>query len=150
MMTKKTTTPRTKVKRSKTVARTLGSNVTLSAPRINRWEEGQVDRTKEHFELLYGSQDDECSKWTPVAVVGLPKAGIVQVHFLVERGDPRNSDVVSDAAKEIQYYLIDLGEPDPWTYAKHHCGTASNLYGNFHWSFCEPGNQVKDERSPAL
>jgi hypothetical protein len=148
-MTKNRTALKTKVQSGATVTKgpTPERNGMKSGPKISRWEEGRVDRTKEHFELLYGSQEDECSKWTPVAVVGPPKASSAQVQFLVERGDPRNADVVSDTAREIQYYLIDLGEQDPWGYAKYHCGTASNLYGNVHWSFCEPDNQVQVEGS---
>jgi hypothetical protein len=65
-----------------------------SMPRISRWQEGRVDRTKEHFKLRHGSaKDSGWSEWIPVAVVGPPIAGIVNVQFLVEPGDPRNADV---------------------------------------------------------
>jgi hypothetical protein len=111
-------------------------NVMNSGRAITQWQKGPVDRTEEHFELRYGSATD--SDWIPAAVVGPPIAGIVNVQFLVEPEDPRNSEVVSDVAREIEFYLIDKGEPNPWWYAKYHCGTSANLYSKVHWSFSKP------------
>ena len=111
-------------------------NVMNSGRAITQWQKGPVDRTEEHFELRYGSTTD--SDWIPAAVVGPPIAGIVNVQFLVEPEDPRNSEVVSDVAREIEFYLIDKGEPNPWWYAKYHCGTSANLYSKVHWSFSKP------------
>lgn len=65
----------------------------------------------------------------------------MKVQFLV--GDPRNAEVVGDVKQEIQYYLFDLKEPNPWLYAKYHCGTMSNLYGNVHWPFFEAGKRAE-------
>lgn len=113
-----------------------------SAPEISRWQEGRVDHTKEHFELRYGSaEDSDWSKWAPVAVVGPPIAGIVNVQFLVESGHPKNANAVGDVAREIQFYLIDKGEPKPWAYAQYHCGTLANAYSLVHWSFWEPARK---------
>ncbi len=64
-----------------------------SVPKISKWEEGQVDRTKEHFELRYESTvkfESDWSDWIPVAAVGPPIAGVVNVHFLVDPADPKN------------------------------------------------------------
>jgi hypothetical protein len=120
-------------------------NIMNSVPKISRWREGRVDCTKEHFELRYGSDEDGgWSDWTPVAVVGPPVAGTVKVQFLVR--NPSNADVVSEVKQEIQYYLFDLKESNPWLYAKYHCGTMSNLYGNVHWSFFQAGNRAEMTR----
>jgi len=119
-----------------------------SVPRISRWREGRVDRTREHFELRYGSTvkfESDWSDWIPVAVVGPPRAHIVNVQFLVEPGDPKNLAAVSDAKKEIQFYLIDKKEPDPLGVRTIPCGTSSNIYSNVHWGYFKEGNrdQVK-------
>jgi hypothetical protein len=107
-----------------------------SGATISGWKEGRVDRTKEHFELRYGSAEhSDWKKWIPVTVVGPPKAGIVNVQFLVEPKDPRNSDVVSKVTKQIEFYLIEKGERAPWLYAQYHCGTGVNIYSEVHWSF---------------
>jgi hypothetical protein len=113
-----------------------------SVPTISRWQEGEVDRTKEHFELRYGSaRDSDPSEWILVAVIGPPKARLVNVQFLVEPGDAKNAATVSDVMKEIQFYLIDKREPNPWGYAQYHCGTASNIYSNVHWGYFKEGNR---------
>jgi len=127
-----------------TRVRLLERNVVNSVPRISRWQEGRVDRTKEHFELRYGSaEDSDWSEWIPVAVVGPPIAGIVNVQFLVEPCDPRNADVVIDVKKEIQFYLFELRERDPWRYAQYHCGTCANAHSEVHWSFFKPENRIQ-------
>jgi hypothetical protein len=115
-----------------------------SAPIISRWQEGRVDRAKEHFELRYESTvkfGSDWIDWIPVAVVGPPTASIVNVQFLVESGNPRNAEAVSDVKKEIQFYLVELKKPDPWGYAKYHCGTSSNIYSNVHWGYFKRGNR---------
>jgi hypothetical protein len=54
-----------------------------SGPKISRCWEGEVDRTKEHFELGYGSaKDSDPSEWILVAVIGPPKARLLNVQFL--------------------------------------------------------------------
>ena len=114
-----------------------------SAHKISQWQKGPVDRTKEHFELRYGSIDAGWSAWTPIALIGPPMGGVVQVQFLVEPGDPKNAEAVSDVNGEIQFYLFELGERDPWAYAQYHCGTTSNAISTVHWSFFDPGKRVK-------
>jgi hypothetical protein len=66
----------------------------------------------------------------------------VKVHFLIDPSDPNNAEAVSNAKKEIQFYLIDKKETDPWAYAQYHAGTASNAYSETHWSFLTAGNQL--------
>jgi hypothetical protein len=121
-----------------------------SVPRISRWREGRVDCAEEHFELRYESTvkfGNDWIAWIPIAMVGPPTASIVNVQFLVEPGDPPNAEAVSDVKKEIQFYLVGLNEPDPWEYAKYHCGTSSNIYSNVHWGYFKGGtrDQVQGE-----
>jgi hypothetical protein len=114
-----------------------------SVPKISRWQEGRVDRTKEHFELRYGSiEDGGWSAWMPVALIGPPIGGVVHVEFLLEPGNPRNADAISDVKREIQFYLFELGERYPWAYAQYHSGTASNALSTVHWSFFDPGRRT--------
>ena len=63
--------------------------------------------------------------------------------------ESNNSKTVSDVKKEIQFYLIDLKKPDPWGYAKYHCGTESNIYSPVHWSFFETETKIKGQRTKA-
>jgi hypothetical protein len=108
---------------------------------IAGWTEGQVDRAKEHFELRYGSAEDGgWDEWIPVALIGPPKARVVNVQFLVEPAEPKDVEAVSAVKKQIQFYLIDKAEPNPWSYAKYHCGTDSNVYSHVHWSFFKVGS----------
>lgn len=37
--------------------------------------------------------------------------------------------------KELNFYLVEKGEKDPWQYAIYHCGTASNIYSDVHWGY---------------
>jgi hypothetical protein len=114
-------------------------------PQISRWQEGPVDRTQEHFELRYGSANKGgWDDWIPIAVIGPPTAGTVNVQFLVDPLDPRNANFIIAAKKEIEFFLIEKGELDPWHYAQYHCGTASNAYSDVHWSFFKTETEVAE------
>ncbi len=107
---------------------------------IKRWQEGPVNRKEEHFELRFGSAEHGgWDEWIPIAVIGPPEAGGVNVRFLTDSSDD-NSEAITKVKHEIQFYLLDLGEPDPWRYAQYHCGTSSNFYSHVHWSYFEQGN----------
>jgi hypothetical protein len=103
------------------------------------WRGGPVDRMSEHFELRYGDASkcarDECRS---VALVSRGREGICNVEFLIERDDPRNSEIIEDVLSELELYLVELRRPerpDPWKYLQYHCTTTSNVYSHVHWSF---------------
>lgn len=107
-----------------------------AARKIARWRKGPIDRSKEHFELRYGSAEDSgWDEWIPVALIGPPVAGTVAVQFLIEPDESGNAGIVKDVSGEIQFYLIDKKEPNPWEYAKYHGGALANAYSKVHWSF---------------
>jgi hypothetical protein len=41
--------------------------------------------------------------------------------------------------REIDYYLVELREKDPWAYAIYHCSTAANVYSKVHWGYYPKG-----------
>jgi hypothetical protein len=102
---------------------------------IDRWEPGRIDRSGEYFELsaLTGGQDNGDNE-SPIAAVGAPHEGVVRVEILVERSES-NAALIAKVKREISFYLLELNESDPWAYAQYHCGTASNIYSDVHWSF---------------
>ena len=101
------------------------------------WRVGSVDRTTEHFELRYGSSEEAgWDDWLPVAFVGPPSEKVFVVEFLIdEKQMPRSAEMIQQVKEELDFFLVELGEPDPWLYAQHHCKTASNVYSAIHWSF---------------
>jgi hypothetical protein len=107
---------------------------------IERWEAGRVDRSGEHFELSVSAdwQDDD-RNGSPIAVVGPPHDGVVRIEVLGDRTES-TAALIAKVEKEINFYLLDLNEPDSWAYAQCHCGTASNVYSDVHWS-CSKGSQ---------
>jgi hypothetical protein len=103
-----------------------------------RWEEGAVDRADDHLELTYGDvQTQKPEAWVPVARVSRPQGAVFRVEFLVPPADPARQVMVDAVRKELDFYLVELGERDPWGYAIHHCGTAANVYSQVHWA-CFP------------
>ena len=98
------------------------------------WTEREVAREQPHLALAHNEHS------ATVARVGAPVDGIFPVQFLVSResDDEVMRRVVADTVRELDYYLVELGEPDPWAYAIYHCGTAANLYSRVHWSRVVP------------
>ena len=114
--------------------------------------QGPVDKRFDHFELHYGEAfaSGRVDAWILVAIAGLMRKGLVNVQFLIDRGDPRNSTIVEDAVKELSFYIAELDEPDPWRYLQYHCGTTSNVYGAVHWSFVNAADLPDSQEFPFL
>ena len=75
-----------------------------SLPKIRGWQEEPVDRFREHFELRYGSvANGGWIDWIPVAVVGSPDAGTVNVQFLIETDDPRMRKLLTRPRKSSNF-----------------------------------------------
>jgi len=92
-----------------------------------KWIQGRVDTTQNHFELSYGEDP------TVVALVGRGEQGTFIVQFLEDH--LRDTKCLKAVTRELDFYLCQLKERDPWVYAKYHCRTASNLYSKVHWGF---------------
>jgi hypothetical protein len=97
------------------------------------WREASVDEGGAYVELQYGSPDVDHASWVPAARVGPPRGRVFPVEWLVDPKRPENRDLVEDVEHDLDFYLRDVGRPDPWRYAQYHCGTMSNLYGKVHW-----------------
>ena len=101
-----------------------------------QWMEGEVDISSEHFELRYGKvAESSYSGWLPVALIGKPKEHIFPVKWSIDKNDLKSAEVIEHVAKDLDFYLVEKGEPNPWSYAKHHCTTAANIYSRIHWSY---------------
>lgn len=101
------------------------------------WSEDSVDPKSDHFEILYG---DPCKggpdEWTLVALVGRSSdGGRFNLEFLIDRADSKYSEVIKSVVEELNFYLVEKGELNPWNYMIYHCGTTANLYSKVHWSF---------------
>jgi len=97
------------------------------------WHEADVDARSDHLRIHYGSADADPASWVLAARVGRPEGRAFPVEWLVNPQDVDNKDLVEAVTRDLDFYLKDVGRPDPWSYAQHHCETASNLYGDVHW-----------------
>jgi hypothetical protein len=95
--------------------------------------EAKVDARGGYVVLLHGSGDADPESWVPVARVGAAQNEVFPVQWLVDPKAVENKDRVEAAVDDLDYYLKDIGRPDPWSYAQYHCGTASNWYSRVHW-----------------
>jgi hypothetical protein len=111
---------------------------------------GIVNRDGEHIELLYGdSKKVDPKDFIHVALVAPGPGGdfIVQLTVSPEELDAEAIGVIEETQKELNYFLIELGERDPWAYARYHCGTALNWYSEVHWDYYPKGWWRKDVSS---
>ena len=101
------------------------------------WREGAVDASGGCLGIQYGLPAGEASRdWIPVALVGAPEAGTATVEFLVPRGSVPFADAISAVEDEIEFYLVDKGEPDAWGYmCGHHTSQLANEYGPVQWGY---------------
>ena len=97
------------------------------------WREGQVDPRVDHLSLWSVEHEAE------IARVGPPKEKTFPVQFLLPEGLTESAleQVRSATFRELDYYLVELGEDDPWLYARYHGGTYANLYAKIQWGWTQ-------------
>lgn len=107
----------------------------------SKWREHAVDRTTDHFEIRFGeASTGGPDEWVFAALLSRAGDEVFNVEFLLDRSDSRNSDILKSVVKELDFYLVETPEADPWAYAKYHCGTCANLFSKVHWSFIAKGS----------
>jgi hypothetical protein len=101
------------------------------------WKDGRVDPSATHMRLVYGDAR------LPVALVAKPVGHTFVVEFLqIPELDQNEYERIKLAVtEELTYYLVELGEKDPWAYARYHCSTASNVYSDVHWGYFPRGQE---------
>lgn len=110
-----------------------------SGSSITGWAESPVTRGAGYFEIRFDPRDrDSQSPAVLVALVGPPRDGIVDVEIALDASNPDFDSLVAECTREIEFYLVDKGEPDAWRYAQYHCGTMSNVYSSMHWRYAMP------------
>ena len=101
-----------------------------------KWSEGPVDRHSDHFEIRYSdASNTDSDGWPLVALVGKSGDGTLNVEFLLDRADPENIGMIKAVENDLNFYVVEKHEPNPWNYLRYHCGTTANIYSNVHWSF---------------
>jgi hypothetical protein len=71
----------------------------------------------------------------PVARIGRPIDRVFGVDFIINHKTPNYKAMMDKTKDELDFYLVELHERDPWVYAKYHCGTTANIYSSIHWRF---------------
>ncbi len=105
-----------------------------------RWAERHAPDSKEHIELRFGDAGQTpYEDWLPIARIGRPEGNSFPVEWLVTADSPDHELPIVKARRELDFYLIELGEPDPWAYAQYHCNTSANMYSSIHWSYFPDG-----------
>lgn len=95
-----------------------------------RWQEGPVDQHQTHLQIRYVPNLKDPEAAYLVALVSSPNDHRFTVEFVPQNVPATlNSGAILDEVKrELNFYLIEKDEADPWKYARYHCTTASNLY----------------------
>jgi hypothetical protein len=105
-----------------------------------RWRIAFVDAAREHLELRFGSSDDgDWDDWKLVARVGRPVNRVFPVHFVLPDDDREDVEAREAVGRSLDYYLVELGEPDSWKYATYHTTTQANMYSRVHWGWIRRG-----------
>ena len=99
---------------------------------MTHWTEGAVALGEEHIQLSWGSIEDA----RPIARLAPAGAHAFTVQFLVDKLG--HATAVAAVTKELNFFLIENREPNPWAYARYHCNTGSNLYSSVHWELFKP------------
>ena len=92
-----------------------------------------MDRSVPHFILRVGQGGSPPNARVDTALVGRPESGVFSVEWI--DSDPER---LAQARRELDFYLVEKQERNPWLYLHHHIGTGANLYSSVHWSLVRP------------
>ncbi|MDH4197470.1 MAG: hypothetical protein OEW05_08700 [Candidatus Aminicenantes bacterium] len=116
-----------------------------------RWVRGEVDRGKEHIQLFYGKTPEQSwDEFKPVALLSRPVRNICKVQFVLEKEGEESEAMITAVINELNFYLIDKLEPNPWAYAIYHCSTGANMYSKVHWAYFPDGDPGKSMKSKMI
>ena len=80
------------------------------------WREADVDVQGEHIELRYGDAETSgYEQWLPVALIGRPTNHVFPVQWLLPKSV--NPEIISRVQRELDFYLVELREANPWAFA---------------------------------
>ena len=111
-----------------------------AAPAVARspytWQEGRVDQQLTHLEIYYVLDLQHEGPSFLIAAIAPPKNHVFVVELLSENlpVEMECGSIIDGLKREINFYLIEISEPDPWKYARYHCTTASNFHSHFQWA----------------
>ncbi len=106
-----------------------------------RWEVGKVNKSDAHIKIIYCSiNNTEKNQFTPIVIVSAPKGRTFIVEFLINPEKPHETEMINSVKRELDFYLVDKKEDDPWAYAIYHCNSSANVYSNVHWSYYPHGH----------
>ncbi len=106
------------------------------SPSSFTWQEGRVDQQQTHLEIYYVLDLEHEGPSFLIAAIAPPKDQVFIVELLPENlpveMDP--GPIVDEVKQELNFFLIEKREADPWKYARYHCTTASNFYSHVQWA----------------
>ena len=105
-----------------------------------QWREGTVDGGEEHIEIRYGDAEKiPYTDWVPIARLGKPEQKTFPVQWLLAPESPKNQAMIDEVRQDLDFFLVDKGEADPWWYARYRCRTGANMYSPVHWAHYPKG-----------
>jgi protein-tyrosine-phosphatase len=119
------------------------SSRTVDYPAVqSRWVEGIVSNWSEHIRISFHEQDDDIT-FIPVARIapGHGRTTIVQFVLNEDLSASKTEQILKDVKRQLNFFLSEKDEPDPWSYAMYHCTTAGMLYSTVWWGYY-PGPPV--------
>lgn len=101
------------------------------------WKLGEVDTSRRFFELKYGYDP------APVARINLGENKIFIVQFILPAHikTEQYREILKEIIYEVELYLINNSEPDPFSYMIKHTLKCANIYSRVHWRYYPSGSK---------
>ena len=101
-----------------------------------QWVKGIVNDKDDHIKIWHVENEN------PIALVapGQDRSFVVQFLLTDKPEDIHTCKLIEEVRYELDFYLVEKREKNPWAYAKYHCNSAANMYSRVLWIYFPKGH----------
>jgi len=100
-----------------------------------QWITGIVNDKDDHIKIWHAENENAVALVAP----GQDRSFVVQFLLADNPEDIQTCKIIEEVRKELDYFLVEKREENPWAYAKYHCNSGANMYSKVRWVYFPKG-----------
>ncbi|MGD0354323.1 MAG: hypothetical protein ABSB31_02625 [Dehalococcoidia bacterium] len=92
-----------------------------------KWVKGIVNDKDDHIKIWHVENENPVALLAP----GQERSFVVQFLLADKPEDIQTCKIIEAVRHELDYFLIEKLEENPWAYANYHCNSGANMYSKY-------------------